>query len=741
MNKSNNNKTKTSIIKSYESFASLWLKYFIIGDIIAAILFGIFYFLLKSQITSNLAIIKNINTSFSNIIDTVMAPGETYLGILSLVFIVTSLVSVLSDKSETIYWLSVMDFKLVNPQYFNLVSISAFLASCVLLATISLICFPEYVYICLVVVVILLFALSMKMLSGFFYKEKSMEQLKIEFIVGNILEHIDSEIKAYFDGLSEGFIATAEFNLEFLLKIAKTNAELITYWTYKYNTLGQQANKNVADTLTKNPVLNDLVDLLVKLNLYNFENPIDSMVLANDMSTELVEHVDRLIDQNSFLNKDELLSSLNDFKPYSAWYSDRKELIAKKTVFLYGMKKVHDLLSIGSIDNAFSTALKAELPILGITPDPSVHLELEDLIDMISSIDNYSYIKDEIKKIDLIVKKYSSFNSINAYSFKENKDALVSITMNYIDNLEIEKLRDNLNLLIYTARKEEEHQIMSHLSEVNPEIFITFLQKINLLKYVVGYKDIYEPLIYKFIADNSYPNALLRLIDFLYLTEVKEAATNYDNVTSRYYITPEYRIPKLFKTELEKVNTRLYNSLLPINEIMLQVAETGNYLLLKSILTLMNTITLSDIDTSSYLYSNMCSFMGYSRWAIEMGYTFDSKLKILSVYLPEYYTKLQNIIIKALNDEKLSSNDYNTIDDLLHNYRRTKYLAHYISTMSDKYNKLVDILPLHKYIDNNRYDPEIQRILYRISEPSIIPGEYYLKQSEMIQMPSDPSES
>lgn len=140
------------------------------------------------------------------------ADGVGWLAIsYSVVFLTTSLLSLLSDKNETIYWERFTEYVLVNPLGFNFLGLSfaAFLS--VVVETVAyLIKLPELYMASFFYGIGVIIALYFKMSSIYFNRDYHIRKLQNEF--RNSLENEDNngDFRVYFDRLMEYTLLAAD---------------------------------------------------------------------------------------------------------------------------------------------------------------------------------------------------------------------------------------------------------------------------------------------------------------------------------------------------------------------------------------------------------------------------------------------------------------------------------------------------------------------------------------------------
>lgn len=125
---------------------------------------------------------NHINRSDFNAVD-------IYIGMLSIAFIVTSIVTVLSDKSNVIYWTTVVEYQLVNPRFISLREIVTYLAVIAAYGFLSLFVFPEFIFACLLLTVISLFLITYRMIDGFINRKRILRELKTQFVFCSFKNH------------------------------------------------------------------------------------------------------------------------------------------------------------------------------------------------------------------------------------------------------------------------------------------------------------------------------------------------------------------------------------------------------------------------------------------------------------------------------------------------------------------------------------------------------------------------
>lgn len=121
--------------------------------------------------------------SLSNITITEFNVQEIFFTELSLVFLVISFVTLLANKTETVYWVDVIQYRLVKPNHTSIVDISSYIFANLILSLIAFV-FPalsNMMIISFIITIILLGFLSFKLLISFFGVEHLKEELKKEY--------------------------------------------------------------------------------------------------------------------------------------------------------------------------------------------------------------------------------------------------------------------------------------------------------------------------------------------------------------------------------------------------------------------------------------------------------------------------------------------------------------------------------------------------------------------------------
>ena len=101
---------------------------------------------------------------------------EIFYTELSLVFLVISFVTLLANKTETVYWVDVIQYRLVKPNHTSIVDISSYIFANLILSLIAF-NFPalsNLVIISFIITIVLLGFLSIKLLISFFTFQKLM---------------------------------------------------------------------------------------------------------------------------------------------------------------------------------------------------------------------------------------------------------------------------------------------------------------------------------------------------------------------------------------------------------------------------------------------------------------------------------------------------------------------------------------------------------------------------------------
>ena len=108
---------------------------------------------------------------------------EIFFTELSLVFLVISFVTLLANKTETVYWVDVIQYRLVKPNRTSIVDISSYIFANLILSLLAFV-FPalnNIMLISFVITIILLGFLSFKLLISFFGVDHLKDELKKEY--------------------------------------------------------------------------------------------------------------------------------------------------------------------------------------------------------------------------------------------------------------------------------------------------------------------------------------------------------------------------------------------------------------------------------------------------------------------------------------------------------------------------------------------------------------------------------
>lgn len=108
---------------------------------------------------------------------------EIFFTELSLVFLVISFVTLLANKTDTVYWVDVIQYRLVKPNHSSIVDISSYIFANLILSLIAFV-FPalsDLIMVSFIITIVLLGFLSIKLLISFFGVEHLKEELKKEY--------------------------------------------------------------------------------------------------------------------------------------------------------------------------------------------------------------------------------------------------------------------------------------------------------------------------------------------------------------------------------------------------------------------------------------------------------------------------------------------------------------------------------------------------------------------------------
>lgn len=692
-NTSNGKKHKLPRFNSNISFVALWIRFFALGSIVMILLLLAFnWFINGNHIPAIAAASENARSFIDYLNSDLLQISDTYNGMLSLVFVVTSLVSMLSDKSETIYWFTVMDYKLVNPHFFNIVSITAFLAASVLSSTLSFLICPGFVYIALIIVIVLLFALSLKMLSGFFFRSSSLKVLQTEFIIDSILKSIDTDIERYFEHQDLGAVTSQK--LRFLTGTFNQKEDMMNHWLRIYTRVTDDELKNKIKADAK---FNAFINLVLEMSLYDFEKHAPSYAsysnneapsIPNELNTYIVKTLEPLkLEQKEFYEK--VISHESSVK----WLKSRNESKVRQLIFMYKLLTIHELISksYSAVDSNVAAIIQTELPILQLEiPSP---YKLKDLIYALASKPEFASMQSEIDLISTLPNKYKKYKADYTGNFDRKKDLLISYSMKYIDEVNIGHVLENMDLLNLVGRPANIRQIMSYASIQNPEIFY-YLLLLHTKKEIKQYERFYQLVLDNYIKNDICPN-VVRFFAGDYQTHIQKHAVEYINICDHFFVTPEVAQHHVLKERCMRENEELYSALVPLNELFLKLATYERFTLLNDLLSTLTPLRKVAAKSSSFFRFHVM-FLGYGAFAEDENITFDGKLKVWSYLLPEYVTPIRKIVEEAHDNGTITPVLYKELKRGLLAFSRMKYIAcYYYSEMNEVHNTRYNITPLN----------------------------------------------
>lgn len=520
---------------------------------------------------------------------------EIYVTILSLVFIVTSVVSVLSDKSEMIYWVSVMEYKLVNPAFFNLTNLSAALIANVLLSTIFLIISSRMVFLCLVCVIIVLFIITSLMMSGFFYREPVREKLEHDFLVQTLFFKIHQDLinakQCYIDE-------------------NKDKGDEYLYQIYKYGLGDSPIEKKL------HYYLNIPED---ELSIYSADKEIKKLFKVL-YEAGVYKEAEGELDNN---------------------YDERLRIKNNEILF--------DYLEEGKVAQMKETMMEF---------DDYCHADQEFLSGYMKW-KSEKEIRDTEKRLFLDkLDKLINYCHKRCEDYSEKKDELVSNSLRYIEECNINQLIENISLLNQARRGGNVKEIMSCLGRVNPEIYTHILE--------IVFKDIFEKrfagitnaMLSECVANNEY----IFTVEYYfnkYEERVERVIYEFNKDIFLYQHNPEgrYNIKEL----LERHNEELYNSIKNLNEFLFMICRENNIPMFLSYIHILN-------ETAIYrllpLVGRMWPvFSGYTCQAKNHGIGYQAKIKNLSWFLPEYLSLYERFLNEALAEGSISDSQISQIVD------------------------------------------------------------------------------
>ena len=161
---------KKSLIDGH--YWKMLLARILMGLLINLLIAGILYLIpgYKAYITKTIFDEHGLNFSIPDILMTQI----------SITFIITSLLSVLSSNSIVVFWEDVMARQLIYPKYTNFISLSGYLFASLISSFISLTLFKEYIVISFILSVIVAGYLSAKTIGIYYGKDEIKKQLKNE---------------------------------------------------------------------------------------------------------------------------------------------------------------------------------------------------------------------------------------------------------------------------------------------------------------------------------------------------------------------------------------------------------------------------------------------------------------------------------------------------------------------------------------------------------------------------------
>ena len=161
---------KKSLIDGH--YWKMLLERILMGLLINLLIAGILYLIpgYKAYITKTIFDEHGLNFSIPDILMTQI----------SITFIITSLLSVLSSNSIVVFWEDVMARQLIYPKYTNFISLSGYLFASLISSFISLTLFKEYIVISFILSVIVAGYLSAKTIGIYYGKDEIKKQLKNE---------------------------------------------------------------------------------------------------------------------------------------------------------------------------------------------------------------------------------------------------------------------------------------------------------------------------------------------------------------------------------------------------------------------------------------------------------------------------------------------------------------------------------------------------------------------------------
>ena len=153
---------------------SIYVRIFkrIVVGIVLSLLINSFLSLSYTYVLQNLFELFEINISKYNVAD-------IFFTELSLVFLVISFVTLLANKTESVYWVDVIQYRLIKPDYTSVVDISSYIFANLILSLVAFVFsdLDNVMITSFVITIILLGFLCIKLLISFFGKEQLKDEL------------------------------------------------------------------------------------------------------------------------------------------------------------------------------------------------------------------------------------------------------------------------------------------------------------------------------------------------------------------------------------------------------------------------------------------------------------------------------------------------------------------------------------------------------------------------------------
>lgn len=200
---------KKQLHQNYRMYGKRFVVRFIVG--LGIVLLFSFAVCLVDYYSGIMSILKNEQL---NVYDMLYAQ-------VSISFIVISLITILSDDTQTVYWKNLVKERLINPPWFSFVDITAYILAMVLLSTVFALIHSWLIIVPFVICLILLGVLTFNLTGSYFGKDEMKSAMKKSFLEMKNQERKEAEnqiVEYTVAALERSDLSTVFDNIDFLVE-------------------------------------------------------------------------------------------------------------------------------------------------------------------------------------------------------------------------------------------------------------------------------------------------------------------------------------------------------------------------------------------------------------------------------------------------------------------------------------------------------------------------------------------